>query len=485
MNMKLKDIEEIYKILPKYDKQLILKKLKISIDHLNKKIVVLDDDPTGVQTVHDVFVYTEFTLEAIREAFNCQNPMFFILTNSRGLTETGTIALHKKLSSIIAQVSRETGKDFLLISRSDSTLRGHYPLETQVLKSAFESEGICFDGEILIPFFPEGGRFTINNEHYVTEGTTLIPASNTEFAKDKTFPFRTSNLPDWISEKTKKQYKASDVSVISLEDLRAERYNKITKQLLDIQLFNKVIVNAVEYDDLRVFTTALISAIEQGKNYIYRTAAAFPKILGSIKEKPYLSVDELVGENVRQGGLIIVGSHVEKTTAQLSKLLELPNISSIEFNQHLVFDTQAIQNEINRVVSMAEKNIEKGINTVIYTRRKRLDVGENMPKEEMELTKKISDAVTEIVEKIEIRPAWIIAKGGITSSEIGVRGLKVRKAKVLGQVLKGVPVWQTGIDSRFPKLTYIIFPGNVGSVESLYHLVKDLANNQNQITNDY
>ena len=30
------------------------------------KLVVLDDDPTGVQTVHDVYVYTDWSMESIR-----------------------------------------------------------------------------------------------------------------------------------------------------------------------------------------------------------------------------------------------------------------------------------------------------------------------------------------------------------------------------------------------------------------------------------
>ena len=52
-----------------------------------KKIVVLDDDPTGVQTVHDVSVYTGWTHESVLAGFREANNLFYILTNSRGFTE--------------------------------------------------------------------------------------------------------------------------------------------------------------------------------------------------------------------------------------------------------------------------------------------------------------------------------------------------------------------------------------------------------------
>ena len=46
------------------------------------KKLVLDDDPTGVQTVHDVSVYTDWEEESIRKGFEEKESMFFILTNS-------------------------------------------------------------------------------------------------------------------------------------------------------------------------------------------------------------------------------------------------------------------------------------------------------------------------------------------------------------------------------------------------------------------
>ncbi|HPJ01993.1 MAG TPA: nucleotide-binding domain containing protein, partial [Candidatus Limiplasma sp.] len=51
------------------------------------------------------------------------------------------------------------------------------------------------------------------------------------------------------------------------------------------------------------------------------------------------------------------------------------------------------------------------------------------------------------------------------------QGLQVRKALVMGQILKGVPVWLTGPESRFPGMPYVIFPGNVGDENALLEAV--------------
>ena len=94
--------------------------------------------------------------------------MFFILTNSRSFSVEETTKVHQDIAARVAKVARELGQDFMIISRGDSTLRGHYPLETQLLADGLtKNEGVVIDGEIICPFFPEGGRYTMDNIHYV------------------------------------------------------------------------------------------------------------------------------------------------------------------------------------------------------------------------------------------------------------------------------------------------------------------------------
>lgn len=118
----------------------------------NRKIIVLDDDPTGVQTVHDIYVYTDWTVESLRKGFAAPEKLFFILTNSRGFTVAETTKAHREIAENTAKVAREFGMDYLIISRGDSTLRGHYPLETDLLREVTEAEnGYKMDGDILCP----------------------------------------------------------------------------------------------------------------------------------------------------------------------------------------------------------------------------------------------------------------------------------------------------------------------------------------------
>ena len=163
--------------------------------------------------------------------------------------------------------------------------------------------------------------------------------------------------------------------------------------------------------------------------------------------------------------MIIVGSHVKKTTAQLEELKKIPSVAFIEFD---VSDLGAV----DKIIQQAEENISHGKTTAIYTSRKVLDVGD--AEKNLAASVKISDALTGIVNRLKIRPKFLIAKGGITSSDVGTKGLGVKKALVLGQVAAGIPVWKIGAESKFSGMSYIIFPGNVGAVDTLKKIVEML-----------
>lgn len=451
------------------------------MDHFERiefpfKWVVLDDDPTGVQTVHHVSVYTDWSLESIREGFAEERNIFYILTNSRGMTESETIRIHREIAERVLQVSKETGKEFRIISRGDSTLRGHYPIETETLRQTLEKDGsICFDGEVICPFFMEGNRYTCDNVHYVKIDGEMIPAAETEFAKDATFGYRNSHLGKWVEEKTKGRYKAKEQIYITIDELRGGDVKAVCRHIMEADHFRKVIVNALCYEDLYVFGKALYLAEREGKHFMFRTAAALPMVLGNIRREPLLKGEELVDPGNQNGGLIVVGSHVKKTTLQLEQLLTLKEVLPIAFRSSLVLDEEAFEQERLRVQNEMEKQIVMGNTVVIYTERKVLLPDSHNPEDALLLSLKISDAMWNFVYRLQARPRFIIAKGGITSSEVGVKGLSVRKAEVAGQILPGIPVWKTGEESHFPGLPYIIFPGNVGEVSSLKEAVEKLG----------
>ncbi|WWR15644.1 four-carbon acid sugar kinase family protein [Lachnospiraceae bacterium JLR.KK008] len=441
------------------------------------KFVVLDDDPTGVQTVHDIQVYTDWTTESLRKGFSGADKVFYILTNSRGMTEDETTRVHHEIIEAAEQAAKETGRSYLFISRSDSTLRGHYPLETRLLKEGLEKAGRKIDGEVLLPFFKEGGRFTVDNIHYVKYGEELVPAAQTEFARDKTFGYTHSSIPDYIEEKTEGAYRAEDVICISLEMIRGKEIDKITERLMQAEDFNKICVNAIDYCDVKVFCIALYRAMHRGKQFMFRTAAGFVKVVGGITDRPLLTRDEMIGKDTENGGIVVVGSHTAKTTAQLEELLKLEYVVPVEFKSSVVLEgEEAFDREIARCVAQEEQIIKDGRTAVCFTERTLLTVADDTKESALLRSVRISDGVRRLVGNLQVTPSFVIVKGGITSSDVGTKALCVKCANVLGQIRPGIPVWQTGEESKFPQTPYVIFPGNVGEVQTLREAVEILHN---------
>ncbi|QDR82634.1 four-carbon acid sugar kinase family protein [Sporomusa termitida] len=466
---------DILQSYPAVDEQYVQTLLEQAVANDPHKIIVLDDDPTGTQTVHDVSVYTDWSHESISRGFREKNKLFYILTNSRGFTEEQTRKAHREIGAMAAQVAREQRRRYLIVSRSDSTLRGHYPLETMMLQEQWERHsGQKVDGEIICPYFKEGGRFTIDNIHYVQYGEVLVPAGATEFASDKTFGYQSSDLAAYIEEKSQGAYKRETVVTVSLQDLRALRINAITDKLTGITDFGKVVVNAVDACDIKVFCLALYRAIAQGKKFLFRTAAGFVKELGAIADKPLLTRQDMIVGSNGNGGIVVVGSHTRKTTSQVAALQSLAGIQCLEFNSDLVLEEERFQAEIAAVVKREEDLLAQGITVVVYTKRKLLTLDNDTKEAALARAVKISAAVQALVGNLRVTPAFVVAKGGITSSDVATKALQIKRAGVLGQIRPGIPVWQTGEDSKFPQIPYVVFPGNVGQENTLKEVVEIL-----------
>ena len=442
--------------------------LQAEIDTNDRKIVVVDDDPLGIQTTHDLIVYTDWDKKSVLDGFLGENKLFFIMTNSRSFTEEHTTKVHREIAAVINEVSEETGIGYILMNRSDSTLRGHFPLETAVLREEIEKNTEKkIDGEILCAFFKEGGRFTMNNIHYVRYGDQLVPANETEFARDAVFGYTSATLPEYVEEKTGGEFKAGDVTCISLEDIHDMNIDKITAQLMSVRDFNKVIVNAVDYPDVKVFCTALYRAMKAGKNYLFRTSASTIKAICGNTDRPLLTREEMVTIESDNGGVIVVGSHTAKTTEQVERLKELDDIVFAELDATLVRDEAAFEKEVYRCLAIEEEAIRTGKTVCCYTTRTVISADTGNKEDDLKLSARISDAVQSLVGRLSVTPAFVIAKGGITASDIGTKALGVRKAYALGQIKPGVPVWRTGEESSFPGTPYVIFPGNVGEASTL------------------
>lgn len=435
-----------------------------NLESLDYKIVVLDDDPTGAQTVKDLPVYTDWTESLLTDAFEQSNNMFYILTNSRALNTQETTQLHQELSQNIENVSLKLKKPYLIISRGDSTLRGHFYLEPKILN---ETTSKPFNAVFYLPEFFEGDRYTYKGIHYLKDEDQYIPVSESEFSNDTTFGFESTSMADFIEEKSRGEIKSENVFHITLNQIRNREKEQIFVTFDTLSNFDAVVVDALNDEDMDYFTACLVEYLKyHNKKFIFRTAASFVK---SICETPGEIINLQNYKKSNNGGVIIVGSHVKKSSSQLNHLLENTKINAIEFDVKTVTQSN-LQDYIDKLTTEVENIIAKGKDIVIYTSRdviKTEDLTNNLS-----ISTNISNSLVSIIKQLSIRPSFIIAKGGITSSDVATKGLNIKKAKVIGQITKGVPVWLTNKEAKYDQIPYVIFPGNVGEVDTLTKVYK-------------
>ena len=311
----------------------------------------------------------------------------------------------------------------------------------------------------------------------MAEGDFLVPAGETEFALDPVFGYRASNLCEWVQEKTHGRICAKDVDSVTLRDIREGGPDHVAGRLKQLEEYRVCIVNCLTLRDLEIFTLGLLKAEQAGKRFIYRTAASFVPVRSSVEPRPLLTREEIALGYT--GGLIITGSYIPRTTAQLQFLLETGDVEGIEFEVGPAIESPLRrEEEVRSIALQATQSIKKGKDVVVYTSRTHWQAQSDM--ENLRLGGIISSALVSIVRSIGVRPRYLLAKGGITSSDIATKALNVKRALVLGQVLPGVPVWEIGKESCYPGLAYVVFPGNVGEQDSLANLVRLLrGENQN------
>jgi uncharacterized protein YgbK (DUF1537 family) len=463
--------------LDEHSDKIDIKKLRSLINSSGLKIFVLDDDPTGTQTVHDVHVLTSWKSEDIKKALTYPEIITYVSTNTRSMDTEQAKQVQLEFLSSLADANQTRQREFRIVSRSDSTLRGHFLAETSALREGLlRFFGIKIDGTIVIPFFAEGNRFTIGDVHYIREGEVLIPVATTEFARDTLFRYQHSNLKLWIEEKTQNNVSAEKVHSIALRKIRKGGVAKIRDSLLNIHHNSYIIVNAINYKDLFVFVAGLIEAENAGKKFLYRTAASFVKIRGGQTQKGLLRKTDIFGDSpLCVPGLLVVGSYVQTTTNQLECLVRSNWGENLELSVEYFDDNVNPFKQIDFIISRAIQLLNNRKNVIISTSRVpfRVENKEN----QRQIENRVSNALVNILKRItkQIKPKFIVAKGGITSHVLARDALGVKSAMVLGQIAPGVPVWQLGEDSNVPNIPYIVFPGNVGDKHLLKNVVQELS----------
>ncbi|KAF4331720.1 ketose-bisphosphate aldolase class-ii family [Fusarium beomiforme] len=304
-----------------------------------------------------------------------------------------------------------------------------------------------------------------------------------QFAQDATFGYKNSNLQQYILEKCRARFTASSFTSITLEDLRCGGPAKVEEKLLSGErgADRVIIVNAVADSDMNVFVAGLLAAEEKGYRFIYRTAAAFVSSRLGIKEIPPKSWAEVSLkadiDAPRTGGLILAGSYVPKTTAQLKALRESRGadleVIALDVAQ-LIESAEQEQKMVDRAISETTRLISAGRDVLVMTSRTLIKTDEAISS--LKIGSKVAAALVRLLVNIQVRPRYIIAKGGITSSDAATKGLKMRRALIVGQAAPGVPLWRCDEEtSRHRSVPFVVFPGNVGSETTLAEIVEQWA----------
>ena len=423
-------------------------------------VVSLDDHPTRVHTVHGKRALIAPTPDEVAREFREADTLFAILINSRAGNADAAVAVNREIAAGLAAAARVTGRRFAVISRSDSTLRGHYPAETDALAGALGP----FDGTLIIPAFFEGGRITVEDIHFVREGDGFTPAARTEFARDRAFGYGESNLRRWVAEKTGGRIPAGAVASIGLDLIRREGPTGVAVALRGLQGGQPAIINAASERDLEVVALAAIQVEAEGKRFLHRTAASWLRARAGIAPLPPLRGADLPG---REGpGLIVAGSYVGKTSEQLNALLAPGDLTHFQLPITPLLDERRAE-FIEAARRALADTLNAGHDAALSTAREH--VAGDDPASGLAIGRAISTALIAIVRGVAAtaRPGYLIAKGGITSHDLAAEGLGARRVDVLGQLLPGVPLWRMGPETRLPGLPYVVFPGNVGGPSAL------------------
>lgn len=405
-------------------------------------IVVLDDDPTGTQSVSDLPVLTRWEVSDLRWALEQDSPAVYVLTNTRSLEPAEAAARNRDV--VLAALAAAEGRPLAFASRSDSTLRGHYPLETDVIAETLRESGEPgIDGVVIVPAFPDAGRVTVDGVHYLRQGDDLVPAAETEFAADATFGYRSSALPEWVEEKSAGRIDRKLVAVIDITMLRQDP-DAVLAVLDAAHDEQPIVVDCLEESDLRALALALIDSERRGHRFLYRVRPPFVRARIGLEPRAPLDAASIpFAAGSTRGGLVVVDSHVSLTTRQLAVLQQdHPHLAAVEIDVDSVLDSS--KREAHLAERTAEAVAALSVDSVIVHTTRVLRRTDDAA-ESLGIARAVSAAVVDLVRSVlaAVRPRFVIAKGGITSSDVAAYGLDIRHAMVRGPMLPGiVSLWE-------------------------------------------
>lgn len=445
-------------------------------------LVALDDDPTGSQSVHGIEVVTALDPDEYRAALAGERGSCFVLTNTRSRSRQEAVEVNTAVAGDLFALAAERGAGLDLVSRSDSTLRGHVWAEVNALEEAqraFAGQG--YDGVLFAPAYLEAGRVTAGDVHWARTGDRFTPVGETEFARDATFGFRHSNLRDFLAEVSGGQVRREDVWSLSLDEIRDGGPEHVADRLSSAVGLRFVVVNAESYADLDTVALGVLLAEGQGKRFLYRSGPSFVRALDGQEPIPPLTAEQIWDGLARQDGcghgLVVVGSHVGQTSRQVDALraqggltevvLDVPRLLGLAAGEARQAYLTTLSSHV--MTAAAESDV------LLYTSRSLVTGADG--EQSLEIARAVSSAVSWIVrDSLRARFAWFVAKGGITSHDVATSGLGIRRARVVGQLLPGMVsvLHAVHADPLAVGAPYVVFAGNVGDPGTLADVVARL-----------
>lgn len=452
--------------------------LTAALSSSSRQLVIIDDDPTGSQSISGLPLVTRWSDDDLVWAFRQDAPGFFVLANTRSHQPTEAARVIREIHANVARTAERLGLDITIASRGDSTLRGHFPLETDVLAAGEAEAGRPVDAVVVIPAYPDAGRITVDSVHYVVHDGVRTPVGETEFARDATFGFQSSFLPQWVEEVTRGDVVAGDVVRITRDDLHRSGATGVATTLLACRDRRVVVVDAADEDDLRIAALGALQAEAAGARLIYRTGPAFLRARCGQENAGALSdaaLDTAFTHAPDGYGLVAVGSHVGLTGRQLARLLDDHEIVPVELDitRFLDADSSGASSFDAAVQEAAASAVTSLAGSDVVVMTSRTLVRGTDPAESLRIAAVASRSLVAVVRAIheEAAPSFVIAKGGITSNDVATDALGIRRAEVVGTLLPGMVSLWTAADGPANSLPYVVFPGNVGDDDALSRVV--------------
>jgi uncharacterized protein YgbK (DUF1537 family) len=438
------------------------------------KVVVIDDDPTGSQTVHSCLLLLRWDVEALRRGLRHGSPLLFVLADTRSLTPDAAAQRNREIVTNLEKALAQEGFDrseIQLVSRGDSTLRGHGVLEPAVLESCFGP----FAATLHVPAFLEGGRTTVNGVHLL-HGE---PVHTTPFAKDRLFGFSTSDLPHWLEQKSAGAICAADVVKVSLEDLDQASTGgmpHMIQRLAALQGNAAVVVDAEHQSQLAALAAAVL-ALKGERRFLFRSAASLVKALADPGPQP---LDSAGLARLRRRspngemlpGLVMVGSHVPLADQQLMRLLRDPRCIGLELPVRRIARVLAggtpdlLLADLEREwCEQLQALLQSGRTPVMFTSRGEIRLAS--ASEGRLLSQTLARLMGRLARAVVPGLGYLISKGGITTQTLLADGLGLEAVELEGQLMPGLSLVRpsVGVAQALPILT---FPGNLGTDSSLF-----------------